>query len=700
MQSLSKLAGALISAALLTVAGCGGGSASTQPETPSITLSGIAATGAAFVDAVITVIDSTGTVVGTSAPVGSDGTYTVTLAASAKAPFVLVASRTDANGDTQNLVSVVDSATQTTANVTPITTLIASRLSSSGDPTKLDEELAAGTVEITPQAVADTVAEVKAILAPLLAATGTESADPLKDSFSTDGTGYDRLLDSISITIIPSSATETNIEVAVKQQLSDDEQPVAISFSSGSTEPPALPTIDESKLPSEGLSVKISDFLSRLTACYAVPFEDRVEGASSGVNAVTGTAADIKAPACRQAFFQGYPTNFLSNGVSVGRDSNNNGAFASLFRRGATGVVFSQGSYEFTRANGDIVIGYKSRATDGSETYDTFVLRDGGADGLQLIGNLYRFGGGVSAYHQRRNFITLNQSAYDYYSTGYSLNVPNDSRIARVEVTSPNQRKMVLKPEGNLDYMALVKGFGTPAEKVTRTSVVRLRSEFLNAVAGGHPRDVETTNLFFALTDWTEDELANSKAGGTWKFEYYLSEDDPSTVSDETTVPVVQYYKNRARALTIAELRTQGLATLDPRLVSDIGSGAQPDGQSGAGQIVFEANEMAGIGTANGGPGWAVAEGQLPPTNITLFGSMSGIPFNDRVGVKSTDRRALVPCVQQGPKDVHCHVNGDGSFGPGFAEGARLDGLHLFARDSGGREFANFYAMYKLNLIP
>ena len=41
--------------------------------------------------------------------------------------------------------------------------------------------------------------------------------------------------------------------------------------------------------------------------------------------------------------------------------------------RGATGAVFSQGTYEFTRANGDLVIGYKSRGTDGSETFDTFV---------------------------------------------------------------------------------------------------------------------------------------------------------------------------------------------------------------------------------------------------------------------------------------------------------------------------------------
>jgi len=35
---------------------------------------------------------------------------------------------------------------------------------------------------------------------------------------------------------------------------------------------------------------------------------------------------------------------------------------------------------------------------------------------------------------------------------------------------------------------------------------------------------------------------------------------------------------------------------------------------------------------------------------------------------------------------------------PGFADGASLNGLHLFARDPAGREYANFYALYQLAL--
>ena len=46
-----KLAATLLSVTLLALPGCGGGSSPT-PEAPAITISGVAATGAAFVDAV------------------------------------------------------------------------------------------------------------------------------------------------------------------------------------------------------------------------------------------------------------------------------------------------------------------------------------------------------------------------------------------------------------------------------------------------------------------------------------------------------------------------------------------------------------------------------------------------------------------------------------------------------------------------
>lgn len=689
--------GAVALAATLAACGGGGGGTTTGGVTPpaaTVTLTGVAATGAAFTGAVITVIDSRGQTVGTSQPVGDTGSYSITLSAGAVAPFVLVATRTDANGASETLVSVVPSASTTTANITPITTLIASRLSPNGDPTQLDDALAAGTVAITPQAVADTVTEVQAILAPLLSATGTDAVNPLTGSFSTDGTGYDRLLDSLAITFIPASTSSTNIEVSVKQASTDGSQPTSVSFSSATSTPPPLPTIDSANLPAPGLSVQIANFLQALTTCYAVPFEQRVNGATSGVNAVTGTAADVIAPACQNVFSGNDPANFLNNGGRVGRDASNNGAFSSLFRRAATGASFSQGAYEFTRGDGSIVISYKNRAPDGAESYDTFVLKDDNGNGvLRLIGNQYQYGGRVAAYHQRRNFITLNQSAYDYYSTGYSIDIPNEQvsgspRFDRVLVTTPNNSVLTFKPSGNSSFLGLVKADSS----ITGTSFVRLRSEYVDTTrTTPHPRDIDGT-LFFVPTDRTEADLAAAKAGGTWKFDYFLA-GNASATPDAT-----QYYKNRARALTIGELRTQGLAPLSPTLVAEIAAGANPSGQPRPGQLTLGPNELAVIGTDGGGAGWSVASGQLPPTSITLFGTLSGVRFTDSQTVSSTARSATVPCSRQSGSDTHCHSNGDGTYGPGFADGATLNGLHLFARDPAGREYANFYAMYQLTL--
>lgn len=130
-------------AALVACGGRGGGSTTISTPAPApVILSGVTATGAAFADAVVTVIDSTGAAVGTSSPVGADGIFSVTLSTGAKPPFALVASRTTADGQVQSLVSVLESTSATVANITPITNLIASRLSPSGDPLKLSTELA------------------------------------------------------------------------------------------------------------------------------------------------------------------------------------------------------------------------------------------------------------------------------------------------------------------------------------------------------------------------------------------------------------------------------------------------------------------------------------------------------------------------------------------------------------------------------
>ena len=219
----------LILATMLTA--CGGSSTTSGGDTPpptTITLSGTAATGAPFAGADIRIFDKTNTEVG-SGTSSADGSYSITLKAGATPPFVLKAARDDLT-----LVSVAADNSSSTINITPITNLIAARLSTSGDPAKLAAELQANPALLDPVKVNAKVEEIVTLLKPLLDAVGA-SANPLTGKFAADGTGSDRALDSLLITITPSSATTSNISVAVKQQTPNGEQPPVVNFTSDST---------------------------------------------------------------------------------------------------------------------------------------------------------------------------------------------------------------------------------------------------------------------------------------------------------------------------------------------------------------------------------------------------------------------------------------------------------------------------------
>jgi hypothetical protein len=667
---LSLALAGIVSAGL---SGCGGTNNTSTPTT----ITGTAATGAAFTGGTVYVYDSRGQEVGSTSTIdATTGQYSLTLADGAVAPFVLVASRTTSDGQTETLVSVIGSKDQTTANITPITSLIASRLSPSGDPTKLLSELSAGGATVTPSAIASAVTEIGTILAPLLTATGTSSSDPLTTSFSTNGTSYDRLLDSISVNFTPSSSTTTNIDITAKTVLADGQQPATTSFTNTSTSvTPLDASVAAATLVEPGTSTLIGDLLRQLSTCYALPLSSRVSGAD---------AASVTAAECKNAFFGNDPSNFLSNGGRVGQGK----AFNGLFVAGGTGVVFSQGTYEFSRTNGDIVAGYKSRDTTGNETFDTFVLRKDTDGKLKLIGNQYAYPGGVTAYQQLRQFISLNQSAYNYYSSGYALGVSDvtsggSSIFAKVVVTSPKGDTLVLKPSAGSGNLNLVYGNGS----VSGTSFVRLARAYADVNNANDPKDVDS-KMFFSPTRYTDEQIQPLAAQSVWKFDYYLA-------SAPTAVAATQYYKTRARAMTIAEMRATGLASLTSETVQAAGSGANPT----TGKLLMSANDTFDAVGPNGANAWSVATGQLPPTQVRVFGnSPTNRSFDDSVKVGSTTRKATVPCAQQSNADDHCYNNLNGTYGPGYAAGSTITGLHLWARDVAGREFANFYALYKLTI--
>ncbi len=699
--TLTRLGLAIASAGLLTIYGCGGGggTASTGGSGAStITLGGINAVGAAFTDATITVVDSRGITVGTSSVVGANGVFSITLAAGAVAPFILTSSRKSADGAVESLVSVVPSVTgsSATVNITPVTNLIASRLSSSGDPLKLAAELAAGTTVVNSTTLTAKVAEVQAILAPILTATGTSSTDPLTGTFAVTGSGYDRLLDSIKVTITPNSATTTAIEVGIKEaQAGVGTAPTTIQFDSSQSVAAITAgnsitansiggnAISDGNLVVAGTSALIADHLAQLTACYALSTAQRVDAPNPSSltipTASNASSTNIIATACRDAFIGGSTTiAFKSNGSQIGAVAGK--PFRGLFYEAGTGTIFSQGTYEFTRSNGDVVVGYKSKSVNGSETFDTFALRLDNTDRkLKQIGNEYVYPGGVSAYHQKREFITNSQSPWNYYSTGYSISIADvtvlgSSIFDRVVVTTPTNHTLTLKPNTGYSLLTLVSTLQNSINPSTPngsgTSFVRLNSEYVDTTNTFDPAAKDTAALYFAnRATFTNAYIAAIPAQAVWKFEYYLAT-APSTIAQ------TQYYKTRARALTIPELKTRGLATL---AVGDI-STIQAAVTASPWQLPIATGSAQTIN-------YLVPAGALPPTSLQVWGGYSGGSFNDSVTVLSTALSGNVACSNvSGSGDTHCTTG----------TSVKLNGMHLWARDIQGREYASFYAMYFL----
>lgn len=389
----------------------------------------------------------------------------------------------------------------------------------------------------------------------------------------------------------------------------------------------------------------------------------------------------------------------------MGRDDSNNGAFAGLFRDNSTGLRFLQGSYEYTRANGDIVVAYKQIDTQGSEFNDTIVVRKDTDGKLRLIGNQYGYSGGVSPFHQLRMFPTLNQSAYSYLSTGYTLVVNNETeqvngqtllKFDHVEVATPFGTTLTLWPNANYSTLNFKRANGS----VSGTNVIKLGAAFLTANATVQsPAAGIDPSMYFASPLFTDAALAGYATQSSWTFRYFLRG------NSGTTPDAVQTYRTRARALTIGELKKQKFATLNQafqQTAFGASAGIPITGPVPGSVPLYNAvtgPQMALI-DVKGADAWTMPTGTLPPTTVSVFGNYAPqssvlFSFNDTARVGSWTRSAVVPCSPPatGGKG-QCADTTSGNYG----QGAYMSGLQLTSIASNGRQFATHYGTYKLSL--
>lgn len=682
----------LAMAVLLVMAGCGGGGGGAggfpwptggstgEPPAPApnpstgTTLSGVAATGAAFAGAQITVTDASGTMV-CSAQTDTGGAYTCPLPATAKAPLVIRALRDD-----QVLYSAAVQSSGI-ANVTPLTNIVVTRLSPAGNPAQLAGVLSSRPEIITADSISQQVAQLKAALQPVLDSLGLAIGHPLFDALVADGTGQDRLLDVLSVSVRPEGGA-ANIEITVKTA---DGTPVSVQFrSSDGSIPPIGAGVQVAAVPPPAL---VADLLRRFTDCYALPLTQRVSTASNDDTDAVGGPSAVAAPACRQLFLDDDPSTFYSNGTNVGRSSSNAGAYASLFRASAKGLRWEQGSVEFFRANGDMVLSYRTRDPQGNTAFDLLGARRV-SNTLKLVGNGNAYRATVQPYAQLREF--LNTPAFNNYGTGYDITIPNltdgegQPIFAKAVVTTPWGTPLTFLPSAGYSTLRFARADGI----ITGSSVYRLRGEYQNAATSGNPSAKETS-LTYAQPQLDDAQIRAITDQGIWTVEFHHA--------DTTKPNVIQTARTLSRTLTMAELRQQPLAQLSDGLRDFLTASSASDGYLLVANPIW-VNFSSPPGDKDG---WSVPAGAPAPTQLNVFGTApfgsttpgtSGAGFNDSATFPSSARRAVVYCSPQTSADRHCDTT-DPTM---YARNTTFNSFLLQATNQKQAEFSAAIALYKL----
>ncbi len=643
--------------ALLTACGGGGGSDASSappvsggdPPAAATTLTGTVATGAPFADAALTVFDRDGKPV-CEVRTTPEGGYTCTLAAGTQAPLVIQAVRGD-----QTLYSITASAATGTTNVTPLTTIVAAQLAPQGDPSKLAG--AAGTV--TAAAISEQVAKLIAALQPLLTALNT-TFDPMSGVFKADGTGQDRVLDTINVSVRPDGSA-ASIEVTVKALPADDASaPLSIVFRSDDASITPLPAISDTALVTPPTPAMVQALLDRINACYALPLNQRVNSTIQPDGNAYGGASNVVAPACRTLFVGDDPANFVSAGAPVGRvASGARRSFESLFRAGPTNIKYDRGNFEFFHPNGEILFTHRWTDVLGNTDNDFFNARivDGA---LKLTPTVYPYRAFVRPQSEKRDY--LKHQNLNYHSVGYTVTVDNlrDGEGAplfkKVVVTTPSlpEREVVLIPKAGSSTLVITRD-GTGATALN-TSTLRLASRFVDPAQGGSPSAVETGS-YFASPAYTEAQIRAIPEQSVWKLEFFHA--------NTATPNQVQYVRTVSRAPTLAEAVQTPTVELVPAMRADLLAASQASARGivfgYADPVAHEANNIDFIAPGNA-DAWVVPEGALAPTSLTAVGRAAGddgARFSDSATVRNTARKTVVYCQPVASTDTHCApVNG------------------------------------------
>lgn len=668
----------------LLLSACGGGGGGTA-DTPlpeakpaAVVMSGVVATGAALPQASVRVSDRLGAEV-CNTSTDDAGAYSCTLADGVQGPLAVVARL-----DETVLVSTAPSAATGTVNVTPLTTLIAARLAPGGDPASLGDAIKADPAVASADKVQARVDEVKALLAPLLAAAG-DSLNPISGKFSADGTGHDKVLDMLQVNIRP-EAGASNIEITVKTRpASDDASPLALAFKSSDAAPTALRAeIRAADLP-DSLPGQLNGLMGRMTACYAIPLAQRIQGVEAGAATAVGTAADVQAPPCRGLFLDDDPASYKDNGLLVG----SSGAFPGLFSDASTGVKFDRVNFEYQWANGDYYITFRTTNRDGVTGNSAITVRRQGGQ-LKAVGNQYRYEATVRALTANREFPA--QPQYSWMSSGYGVLIRNavdpQTRallFREARVTAPDGRVTVFRPLPGTTNLTIVHASG----RHTTNTGLHLAAAFHDPATPGHPAQKDGNGgATFVEPQLDDSALRALPDQGVWSIEWLHADDSQPNL--------VQTYRTISRAPTLGEVRQRKWVDLTANFKAELMAREDVAKQYRVafGAPSVEKPNQPTFATASGGDAWQVAEGALAPRSLSVVGvAANGGAFSNGVALMPNDRQGAIPCRTVSATDFHC----DNSLGVvQFAEGSRFSYFDLSVVTARQLNVSRQWGLYRL----
>ena len=623
-------------------------------------ISGTVAEGLAIANAAITVRDSSGTLVG-SAVSASDGSYAVQPLVTAVAPMVLTA--TAPSG--RVLTSVVATTAQPVVNITTLSDLVASLLSSNGAPQQLALDLPSDASRASTAAINQSVATINALLAPLISALSLTQTNFMNQPFAADGTGPDRLLDSLDVKI-RSTGSAANIQITLRGLLDDTEDPNFLSFTNTSVPSSASYPVDVSKLIPSGESLKFGSFLTALQNCYATT--PRASGTT------------ITAAACTSLFFNADATTYLNNGRTVGL----NGAWSGIFESSLTGEQFSEGRYLYSHtvnlAQGGSVLahvfGYYIVSPSGSTGWDEITLTEENGV-LVLIGDQHLYNTSATSYAQVRHFV--NQPAADYYSSGTSVNV--NHLIDRAGFTSGSIDHAVAS--SSLESFTLTAGDGYSflgiVQNATNTAVTapRLAGQFLSATTAsqkGSPSNYATGSVWVSPA-YSDAQIAAVNELMSWTVQIFL------TGNSTATPDAIEYVRTLERPPTMAEL-----AAAAPLFSSLITPAIGPI-TLGSGQSAFFLPPASGPLPVS----WSTPVGGPLISEVGVYGTgPNAVGFNDSASFASTALQTNVTCSEElYETDLHCS---SGS----YSSSSTLYAVTLQTFDAENGEFQNNSVAYYL----